>query len=241
MIKQAFKRVADMREADSMITRLRRRRFQLFRSLLDTLPRPIRILDVGGTQFFWHMMEYAAGEAVDITLLNLTPPDVWRPNFHSVAGDGCDMPQFADGEFDVVFSNSVIEHVGSFAAQRRMAREIRRVGRRYFVQTPNRHFPLEPHFFFPGFQFLPLEARVWLLRHFDLGWFKKIPDYQAARREVESIRLLTRAEVRELFPSATTFEERFAGLTVSFVMYEGWASDTAASSRRTSGARRASD
>ena len=222
MTKLLFKKIADMRERDALITRLRRRRFHLFQSLLDQLPRPLRILDVGGTQFFWHMMGCQSSGEVDVTLLNLAPSEVWLPNFHSVVGDGRDLGQFADNEFDVVFSNSVIEHVGTFESQRRMADEIMRVGRRYFVQTPNRSFPLEPHFFFPGFQFLPLEARVWLLRRFDLGWFKKIPDYAAARREVESIRLLRRDEVRRLFPGATLYEERFAGLTVSFVAYGGW-------------------
>jgi hypothetical protein len=222
MTRVLFKKIADMRQADSMITRLRRGRFSLFQSLLDQLPRPVRLLDIGGTQFFWQMMRYAASDEVDITLLNLAPIEVTLPHFHSVVGDGRDLSQFADGEFDVVFSNSVIEHVGTFADQQRMAAEIKRVGRRYFVQTPNRYFPLEPHFFFPGFQFLPLEARVWLLRHYDLGWFKKTPDYAAARCEVEGIRLLSRGEVRRLFPEGTLHTERFAGLAVSFVVFGGW-------------------
>jgi hypothetical protein len=222
MTKLLFKKIADMREADSMITRLRHKRLALFRSLLDQVPRPMRILDVGGTQFFWQMMHYLASPEVEITLLNSSPMPVSLPHFHSVEGDGCAMPQYADGEFDVVFSNSVIEHVGTPAAQQQMSREIRRVGRRYFVQTPNRYFPLEPHFFFPGFQFLPIATRVWLLQHFNLGWFKKIPDYAAARREVESIRLLDRAEFVQLFPGGTLHEERFAGLAVSFVIYGGW-------------------
>lgn len=216
-----FKKIADMREANSLITQLRQRRFALFRSLLDRLPRPVRLLDVGGTQFFWEMMGFRGGDGLEITMLNLMPS--WtRPGFHSVVGDARDMRQFADQEFDIVFSNSVIEHVGDPQAQRRMASEIKRVGKRYFVQTPNRNFPLEPHFFFPGFQFLPLPARIWLLQHFDLGWYKKIPDYHAARQEVETIRLLSRREVTQLFPEGRLHEERFVGLTVSFVVYAGW-------------------
>jgi len=221
MSKLLFKKIADMREADSLITQLRRRRFVLFRSLLDRLPRPVRLLDVGGTQFFWEMMGFRGDDGLEITMLNLMPS--WtRPGFHSVVGDARDMRQFADQEFDIVFSNSVIEHVGEPEAQRRMASEIKRVGKCYFVQTPNRNFPLEPHFFFPGFQFLPLSTRIWLLRHFDLGWYKKIPDYNAARYEVETIRLLSRREVARLFPEGMLHEERFAGLTVSFVVYAGW-------------------
>jgi hypothetical protein len=221
MTKMLFKKIADMREADSLITQLRRRRFVLFRALLDRLPRPVRLLDVGGTQFFWEMMGFRGDQGLEITLLNLTSGWI-RPGFRSVVGDARDMRQFADQEFDVVFSNSVIEHVGKLDAQRQMAGEIKRVGKRYFVQTPNRNFPLEPHFFFPGFQFLPLSTRIWLLQHFDLGWYKKIPDYTAARHEVETIRLLSRREVTRLFPEGTLHNERFAGLTVSFVIYAGW-------------------
>jgi hypothetical protein len=220
-----FKKIADMREADSLITQLRRRRYALFRTLLDRLPRPVRLLDVGGTQFFWKMIGFDGDPGLDVTLLNLEAG--WaRPGFRSIAGDARDMRQFADHEFDVVFSNSVIEHVGDQVAQQQAAREIKRVGKRYFVQTPNRHFPLEPHFFFPGFQFLPLPTRIWLLQHFDLGWYKKIPDYTAARQEVETIRLLSRRDVMRLFPEGTLYNERFAGLTVSFVVYAGWPART---------------
>jgi hypothetical protein len=64
--------------------------------------------------------------------------------------------------------------------------------------------------------------RIWLLQHFDLGWYKKIPNYAAARQEVETIRLLSRRDVTRLFPEGTLYNERFAGLTVSFVIYAGW-------------------
>src|SRR5215213_6935935 len=131
MTKILFKKIADMREADSLITQLRRRRFILFRTLLDRLPPPVRLLDVGGTQFFWEMMGFRGDQGLEVTLLNLEPG--WtRPGFHSLVGDARDMRQFADQEFDVVFSNSVIEHVGDPAAQQQAASEIKRVGKRYF-------------------------------------------------------------------------------------------------------------
>src|SRR5205809_7990254 len=120
MTKLLFKKIADMREADSLITQLRRRRFVLFRALLDRLPRPVRLLDVGGTQFFWEMLGFRGDAGLDVTLLNLEAG--WaRPGFRSVVRNACDMRQFADQEFDVVFSNSVIEHVGGSAAQRHAA------------------------------------------------------------------------------------------------------------------------
>ncbi len=216
-----LKELADNRKAESLAGRLRRRRFVLFQKLLREVRTPARILDVGGTQGFWEVMGFPAEREAEITILNITPPDVHLPHFIAVAGDARAL-DFPDHTFDVVFSNSVIEHVGSYDDQRRMAQEIRRVGARYFVQTPNRYFPMEPHFLFPGFQFFPLQVQVWLLQHFSLGWRGKIPDFQAAKRSIESIRLLSKAEVMELFPDAALYQERVAGLTKSFVAYGGW-------------------
>ena len=105
-----------------------------------------------------------------------------------------------------------------------MAAEIRRVAKRYFVQTPNRYFPLEPHFLTPGFQYLPLGARAWLVSHFSLGWYPRIADRAQARREVEQIVLLSERQVRTLFPDAEIYRERLLGVTKSFVAYSGWGS-----------------
>jgi hypothetical protein len=217
-----FRSIVDMREAGALITRLRRRRIRQFLGLLERVPRPLHILDVGGTQFFWDMLGVTPDASLQITLLNTVPYPCDKPYFTQLVGDGCAMPQFADGAFDVVFSNSVIEHVGSFAAQQRMAAEIQRVGRRFFVQTPNYGFPLEPHFFFPGFHYLPIEARTWLVQRFALGWYPHLPDHAAARREVAAIRLLRRHELQALFPAATIADERAGPLTVSLIALGGW-------------------
>lgn len=202
---------------------MRRRRFAFFLSLLNKIRRPLRILDVGGTREFWDMMGRDALGDAHVTMLNLAAEPVSSPSFESVAGDARDLSRYGDASFDVVFSNSVIEHLGpNFADQKRMADEMRRVGKRYFVQTPNRYFPLEPHFLTPGFQFFPVDLRVWLVSNFNVGWYKKIPDKEEARREVESISLLSRGDVRRLFPAAKIYEERILGLTKSFVAYSGW-------------------
>jgi hypothetical protein len=189
--------------------------------MIRTTPGRLTILDIGGRPQYWEMMTAGMSLTQDlqVTLLNVETHAVSHQNFTSLVGDGRAMPQFADQQFDIVFSNSTIEHVGGFPDQQRMATEVRRIGRQYYVQTPNRYFPMEPHFVFPLFQFLPIELQVWLMQHFDLGWYAKLPKRQDAEREVTSIRLLSRREVVELFPEATIFEEKYCGLVKSFVAY----------------------
>lgn len=216
-----YKDLADNRSDTSMATRMRRRRFQLLIDMLKDLPRPVRILDIGGTQGYWEMMGLGPTLAneLEVLLLNTYAQPVSLPNFKASVGDGRAMPQFADGEFDIVFSNSTIEHVGTADDQRRMADEVQRVGKRYYIQTPNRNFPIEPHFLFPFFQFLPVGVRAWLLQRFSLGWHARIPDAKKAREEVAGIRLITRREFERFFPKAEIYDERIAGLTKSFVAY----------------------
>jgi hypothetical protein len=217
-----IKALADNSSSDSLATRMRRTRFQLFLSLLDSLQGHVEILDIGGTQEFWNSMMDLRARDIRVTLLNIEHQDVVSSRFISARGDARSMPSIADKSYDVVFSNSVIEHVGSYDDQRRMASEVMRVGRQYFVQTPNKRFPLEPHFLFPFFQYLPGSVRAQLVHRFDVGWYKRIPDLEQARREVDSIQLLTRSRFAALFPGAKIHVERFAGLPKSFVAYGGW-------------------
>jgi hypothetical protein len=106
--------------------------------------------------------------------------------------------------------------------QRRMANEVQRLAPRYFLQTPNRYFPIEPHFLFPCFQFLPLALRIWLVMHFEIGNYKKFTDRRQALEAVATIRLLTRKELEGLFPGAQIYEECFYGLVKSYIVYSGW-------------------
>ena len=216
-----LKKMVDNRDRRSLAVQFRRRRFAFFQSLLSHLERPVRILDVGGTETYWKMMELKAGDQVFITLLNLTQIDVSFPNVTSIAGDARAI-MAEDASFDVVFSNSVIEHMGTYQDQLQMAREVRRVGRSYFIQTPNKYFPIEPHFLFPLFQFLSLKMRVFLIQNFNLGWFAKTPDPIKAEEIVSGIRLLDRYEFRTLFPTAMIYQEKVFGFTKSFVAYGGW-------------------
>jgi hypothetical protein len=106
----------------------------------------------------------------------------------------------------------VIEHVPR-DRQEAFAREVRRVGRRYFVQTPNRWFPIEPHYQLPFFQFVPERARRALTDHIEIGWM--------ARGGWAEINLLDRRELQALFPDALIASERLAGLTKSLMAIRG--------------------
>jgi len=197
---------------------LRRSRFRRFSRLLEKrFPgQKLNILDVGGWEGFWELMNFA-DTGHRITLLNIEPQKVSRSNFRAVIGDARDLRQFGNQEFDVVFSNSVIEHVGSFEDQKKMAVEICRVGRSYFVQTPNFFFPFEPHFLFPMFHWLPMFARIALLRRFRLGYYARASSRSDALQAINSIRLLRSSEVRSLFPEARIARERFLGWTKSLI------------------------
>lgn len=217
-----FRKLANSSDPDSMAVRLRRRRFKHFRTLMSNLPRPTSVLDVGGTQRFWENMGFIDESGIRIHILNLYPIETSHPNVESVIGDATHLDDYEDDQFDVVFSNSVIEHVGGMPEQHAMAREVMRVGKRYFVQTPNRYFPIEPHFLFPLFQFLPLSVRVFLIQHFAIGWTGKITDRAQAVRRAKAIRLLTKAELIDCFPGAKLDRERVFGLIKSYTAYSGW-------------------
>ncbi|HEY9743765.1 MAG TPA: methyltransferase domain-containing protein, partial [Coleofasciculaceae cyanobacterium] len=205
-----LKLVYDNEQSNSWATNIRKKRLALFNSLIESIPSPVNILDVGGTQTFWDTSGFFDEnmDLLKITLMNVRKVPVSRPNFNSIVGDARNMKNFKDNQFDVIFSNSVIEHVGDYNAQLQMANEIKRVGKRYFVQTPNLYFPIEPHFVFPFFQFLPVEVRVWLISHFDLGFYEKITDQKTAIEAVTSITLLNKKKFISLFPEANLFEEK---------------------------------
>jgi len=221
MIKAIILRFVDNTLSASLANAYRRKRFEVFTSLLNKFPPPMKILDVGGSQSFWSMMEFNSQREIKIWVLNLYKEEEQEP-YQTLVGDARDMRQFKDNEFDVVFSNSVIEHVGSYDDQLLMANEVRRVGKRYFLQTPNLYFPIEPHFLFPFSPFFPVGVKVWLLTHVGAWWHRGTLNKQEAINVVSEIRLLRKRELIDLFPDATIVEEKCLGLTKSFMLHAGW-------------------
>ena len=188
--------------------------------MVERLARPLKILDVGGRQTIWENVDFVNEPDIHITLLNIEHTQSSYANVYSALGDARHMSQFDDQQFDVVYSNSVIEHVGSYNDMRLMAKEIQRVGEHYFLQTPYRYFPIEPHFVCPLFQFLPLPAQVSLLQHFDLGWFRRTREKAEAERAVRSIQLLSKSDLHSLFMDAVFEDERVFGITKSLLAYK---------------------
>ena len=112
-------------------------------------------------------------------------------------------------ELTIAHCNSVIEHVGDWQRMVSFARELSRVAPRHFVQTPNYWFPIEPHFMMPFFHWFPKPVRLWLVLHFNLGFWRKANTIDEAMRIIEHARLLTKKMFRELFPEYTIVLERF--------------------------------
>jgi SAM-dependent methyltransferase len=137
-----------------------------------------------------------------------------------IFADGCQLP-FRDKSFDVVFSNSVIEHLGDPRRHQQYAQEIARVGMRYFVQTPNRWFPVEPHLLTPFIHFLPQRWQKPMIEKFTIWeWIARPrPDQRAfyLAHYLRDIQLLDGRAMRRLFPDARLIRERFLGLTKSLI------------------------
>lgn len=193
--------------------RLRKRRFQLFLEALKPTAET-RILDVGGYVVNW----LESGIPSRVTCVNLDPPSTQAANDRITycQGDACNL-NFPDKSFDIVFSNSVIEHVGSWAKQERFAAEARRVGRQVFVQTPNRWFPVEPHFITLFVHFLPWNFAKRIIRFCSFRGWVRSGDNVNLQSLADELGLLSSGQLHTLFPDCDIYGERLLGLTKSLM------------------------
>ncbi len=172
------------------------------------------ILDVGGYPGFWSTMDCQG----PIVCVNLDAPNnaAQLSSVTFVRGDGRHLAYRA-GEFDIVFSNSVIEHLGTWVDQNLFANEIRRVGQAYWVQTPNRWFPVEPHLLTLFVHYLPHSCQRYLLRYATIWGLITRPTRKQVAAFLAEVRLLSEREMRMLFPDAEIITERFFGFKKSFI------------------------
>jgi hypothetical protein len=213
----------DANDPGSAGYRFRKRRFAVIEGLIRTIlaeRSQARILDIGGTTRYWELLDPSLRPHVRLTVLNEQKElDLHRAeslgiSVEEVTGDGCSMPQYADGAFDLAHSNSVIEHVGSYSNMIRFAAETRRVGRAYYVQTPYLWFPLEPHYRVPFLHWLPDAMRLRLHSSMNLGYARRC-DYLEAMRRIDGVRIVDRALMRALFPDGELIGERYMLMTKS--------------------------
>jgi hypothetical protein len=197
--------------SDHVFIRFRRRRMRRFFALFSPSPET-RVLDIGGTPQTWSA-ESETRAPFPVTLINIrSNGNLAGSRFTSVADDATALP-FADDSFDIAFSNSVIEHVGTWEKQQAFAREARRVARRLWIQTPARSFPIEAHLLAPYIQYLPRRAQHRLARWTPRGMLTP----GVVHEIVDEVRLLTYREVKQLFPDCRILKERVFGLTKSYI------------------------
>ncbi len=198
----------------------RSQRMRLFEQTFRITPKT-RVLDVGGSSFIWQF----ASIRPQLTILNF--PSALNRGFAEadlVAADGRMLP-FEDNAFDIVFSNSVIEHVGTTSDQQRFADEARRVGRSFWIQTPNRRFPVELHLMLPFVHYFPKRLQRAIVTRFTL-WQHLVRPREAERSSyvnhfLSDLNLLDAPSLQQLFPNATIVRERMAGLTKSLIAVGG--------------------
>jgi hypothetical protein len=204
-------RVVGAYRPGSVSSHARQRRWEDFRRTFPDLP-DMHVVDVGGVGESWRL---AGLRPARLTLVNLTGQDAPEDWMEIVVGDACDLPRDLRG--DVVYCNSVIEHVGGHWRRQRLAEGIHRVAGRYWVQTPYRYFPIEPHFLCPGLQFLPRAAQAQVIRRWPIGNYRMALNHDAALDCATRIELLSKVEMRSYFPTAEIRRERFMGLTKSLI------------------------
>lgn len=181
----------------------------------------VNVIDIGGTEQYWKIVpeDFLREFNVKITIVNLPGTATQKDHdfFTFTEADGCDLTSIHDKSFHIAHSNSVVEHVGDWERMTRFAREVSRVSQRYFVQTPNYWFPIEPHFMTPFIHWLPRPMRVWLVLRFALGNMSRANSVDQAVRIVESARLLNKKMFAELFKDADVTTETYLGLSKSFI------------------------
>src|SRR5580658_8150661 len=173
----------------------RRRRMRVLLGLMR-LHEGTSVLDLGGDPRTW---DHAFLPPLHIKILNLPEvvekTAVFQHSVEYIDGDGCNVEGLAANSMDFVFSNSVIEHVGGAERRAQFAREVRRIGRSYWVQTPSIWFPIEAHSGMPLWWCYPQGMRNWILRR----WREKLP---AWTEMIEGTTVVKRSELERLFPDA---------------------------------------
>jgi hypothetical protein len=198
----------------------RKKRMDLFIETIDPRPNEV-LLDVGGYPSTWMNRPQMVKRTDCLNIHPIEWSEEAAPQHHitAVLGDGCAL-KYDDRSYDIVFSNSVIEHVGDWNSQRAFASELSRVGKKLWIQTAAFECPLEPHFLAPFVHWLPVPIRKFCVRWLTpWGWITR-PSKAQVNDQILHTRLLTKNQMKELFPDCRIWTERLLGMfPKSYIAY----------------------
>lgn len=186
-------------------------------SRLFNLNSQTTILDVGGAPSIWNLLDVQPR----VDMLNIDDSynyEGLKPNMSFILGDGRNL-KFEDHCYDIAYSNSVIEHVGTYKDQQLFANELKRVGNGVFVQTPAKEFPLEPHYLTPFVHWFPIRIQRKILKNFTLWGLLMRPTDEDIEKNLSELRLLDKKEFYELFSDCQIIHEKFLFFTKSYIAY----------------------
>ncbi len=211
MPNKTLGRLIDPDRAGSFTYRCRQNRNEEFGRRFPNLA-DMRVLDLGGTAISWRISGLRPQR---ITVVNLDhSEDSGEPWMDVVHADAC---AGGFGKYDLVFSNSLMEHLGGHARRQQFAEVVRESASSWWIQTPYRYFPIEPHWIFPCFQFLPFRARLAICQHWRTLHAPACKDTAEAAESVASIELISATELRTYFPGSEIWFERLLGVPKSLV------------------------
>lgn len=210
----------------SRLSRISRtRKLELFNELMNPT-KDMKILDIGSeidpvNDCLIQFIDKYPWKS-NLTAINLSPEHIslikqYYPEVDARVGDACALP-WEDEYFDVVFSNAVIEHLGSFEKQKKMASEIMRVGKKWFVTTPNRWYPFEFHMRLPFVTWLPRNGYIRLGRVISYN-HKKRKYVTGIRRD--SLRLMTAKDLKHCFPTSRIIKQRVTFMPETLICVGG--------------------
>ena len=213
----------------SIFTRLskisRIRKLELFNKLMNPT-KERRILDVGAEispnsegnlQFIDGYPWKKNVSAINLSSEHISLIKQYYPEVDVRVGDACNLP-WEDKCFDIVYSNAVIEHLGNFERQEKMATEIMRVGKSWFVTTPNRWYPFEFHMRLPFVTWLPRNGYI---------RFGQVISYHHMKRKYmtgirhDSLRLMTAKDLKHCFPTSRIIKQRVTFMAETLICVGG--------------------
>jgi hypothetical protein len=215
LVKNAYSRVLSPYNTDSFVGKGRARRWKRFVARFPDLAE-MSVLDLGGAPIAW---KNALVQPAHVTCVNRQDMSQdATATISVVTSDVFALPATTlRTNYDLVYCSSLIEHVGGPGKRKELAMIIQSICTDHWVQAPYRYFPIEPHWVFPFFQFLPLQTKAAISRHWDAGGYTAKQNRESSVELALEVDLPSVTEFRYLFPASELIIERLAGLPKSLI------------------------